>query len=335
MTATDNPFRTEAGMKIHGEIVSWECGTGGNVPYATVLSALTAAGFDAKVARRMLPRNAFARATGILAEKRIIRKLSEDTATMRFQFTAEERDLSGDRLNYNYEAVLTLDKVTGVVTSADSPALAARAQTLIATIADERTPSDVTRIVQMLFEFNADNDLFPVRKAGGCYFVPQRHADLLDRMERFLTDVGGSLRRFPVPAGTRQGDKSVAESVTDGVESLLAEYTARVGDFDADSRDSTLERHVERLNQVRFKIESYAEFLVESRDELMAGLEKARAALRLKVAELGRKVQVPGEKAPEEAQDPLGAPETTPAASGPAGEVAAAFAAVEAEMAGV
>jgi len=277
--------------KVHGEIVSWDVPAGKWIDYAKVLAALDGAGLDKGVARKMLHRNAFARACFHLSERRIIRKLSENGAEMKFQFTAESRDESLARLAYNYEAAVTLDKVTGKVTCAESPELEAKAQKLVNDAADVRSPADITRMVQTLFDREAD--LFPVREKGGVYFVPAKFEPFLEKVELFITAVGGNIRRFPVPVGTASGDKSVKASVEEGMAGFVAEHVAAIEAFDDTTRDSTLEKMVERINNTRFKAEAYADFLGEQKAAVEEALAEARKLLRQKVAALGRRTAVP------------------------------------------
>src|SRR6185369_4223802 len=99
----------------------------------------------------------------------------EDEAAVRFQFTHENRD--GDTYEYALETMLTLDKTTGTVTC-DLPGLATLAQEELDRATDARTVSDVTRVIQKLFDRHAD--LFPIRPQGGCYFVSDRHTAFVD-----------------------------------------------------------------------------------------------------------------------------------------------------------
>src|SRR3954454_11077624 len=95
--------------------------------------------------------------------------------------------------------------------SCDLPGLATLAQGALDECIASRNGGDLTRCLQRLFERNAD--LFPIRERGGCYFVPEVHSALVDRVGSLLRALGGSLRRFPVPAGTAHGDRSVKEAV--------------------------------------------------------------------------------------------------------------------------
>ena len=88
-----------------------------------------------------------------------------------------------------------------------------------------RTAGDVTTVIQRLFDRHAD--LFRIRDQGGCYFVPAAHMEFVEKVEKFVSVLNGNLRRFPIPAGTPQGDRSVKESVADGLDAPDRTTTAR------------------------------------------------------------------------------------------------------------
>ena len=194
------PVTVGAGTRLLGEVIAWAC-PGLAVPHLTLVEALRDAGLDESVARELAPRHAFARACKRLSDQRIIRPVAEDATSVTFQVTAESR--SGDRFEYELETMLVLDKQTGTV-SCDLPGLASLAQEELDRCVAARTGSDVTRVVQRLFERTAD--LFPVRPQGGAYFVPAAHTGFVDQVQSLLDRLGGRLYRFPVPAGTREGD---------------------------------------------------------------------------------------------------------------------------------
>ena len=70
-------------------------------------------------------------------------------------------------------------------------------------------------------------------------------------------EVTGRLSRFPVPAGTPHGDRSVKDAVAGGIATLIGEHRAAVAAFGSDTRESTLERAAERIRVTRHKIASY------------------------------------------------------------------------------
>jgi hypothetical protein len=165
MTATvPSPVPVGAGTRLLGEVIAWAC-PGVSVTHSGLVGALEAAGLDPGVARELAPRHAFSRACRRLSDQRIIRPVAEDAASIKFQFTHESRE--GDRYEYRLETTLTLDKQTGAVTC-ELPGLATLAQEELDRCIAARTGGDITRVVQKLFEREAD--LFAIRPQGGTYF---------------------------------------------------------------------------------------------------------------------------------------------------------------------
>jgi hypothetical protein len=268
------------GTRLLGEVITWSC-SGVRVRHSDLVGALREAGLDESAARELAPRHAFARACRKLSEARIIRPVSEDAHSIRFQFTAERREEG--RYTYELETLLTLDKASGKV-SCDLPGLATLAQEELDRCIAARTGSDVTRVIQRLFERQAD--LFPVRPGGGCYFVPQEHVAFVDRVQAFLGRLNGKMNRFPVPAGTPEGDRSVKDAVADGLAGLIAEHRSAVAAFGSDTREETLERAAGRIRDTRFKVAAYAEYLAGEKDRLERELAQAAAELRARVESL-------------------------------------------------
>jgi hypothetical protein len=276
-TEANGLYPVAPGTRLLGEVIAWTC-SGVAVRHIDLVEALRASLLDESVARELAPRHAFTRACKRLSDARIIRQVGEDERSLKFQFTQESRH--GDRFTYDFETLLSLDKKTGLVTC-DLPGLATLAQEELDRCIAARTGADVTRVVQKLFERHAD--LFPVRPQGGAYFCPQRHAAFVDKVQSFLGVLNGQVLRFPVPAGTAEGDRSVKEAVAAGLAALVEEHRAAVEAFGADTRPDTLGRAAERIRQARFKVEAYAELLAEERGRLERGLAEAVRALRDKV----------------------------------------------------
>jgi hypothetical protein len=233
------------------------------------------------VARELAPRRAFARACRQLSEQRIIRQVGEDDAVITFQFTAERRE--DGRYTYELETLLTLAKATGKVTC-PLPGLATLAQEKLDECIASRTSADVTRVVQRLFERKAD--LFPIREQGGAYFTPAEHVGFVDRVQAFLSRINGRMGRFPVPAGTPEGDRSVKEAVAEGIASLIAEHHAAIFGFGEDTRQHTLERAAQRIRLTKHNVETYSAYLADEQEKLELALTAASARLRPKVDEL-------------------------------------------------
>jgi hypothetical protein len=274
------PFALPEGTKLHGEILTWAC-TGVTVRHADLIAALKDADLDEGVARELAPRHAFARACRKLARDRIIRQVAEDDTTLTFQFTQESR--REDKYEYTLETLLLLDKGSGKV-SCELAGLATLAQERLDEAIVARTGADVTRVVQRLFDRQAD--LFAVRERGGVYFVPIAHAGFIDKVQCFLGKINGRLLRFPVPAGTAEGDRSVKEAVACGLAAVIQEHRSAIASFGEDTREGTLERAAERIRLTRHKLSAYSEYLSEERGRLEKELTLASSELRAKVESL-------------------------------------------------
>lgn len=269
--------------ELLGEIVCWDAFSL-KIGYQHLKDALTNAGLDAAVAREMLPRHAFSRACTKLKDQRIIRQVDEDDSVIRFQFTAEAREAGGFR--YDKEATLTLTKEDGTI-ACDSDELAAAARAELSNAMDVRTASDVTRIVQRLFEDKRQigRDLIPLKRGGGFYFVRKEQAAFVDQIQAFVRGVGADMNRFPIAAGTPEGNASVKEAVAAKMDSLIGDFAKTVDEFDpsAGTKDHVLQAYVDRVTLLKHKVESYASYLEDEKARLVDSIKAQTDALTAKI----------------------------------------------------
>lgn len=277
-----------AGLKLLGKVISWDLPENTRVNHHDLEQALTVAGLDPKMARELRPRYAFARASHKLAKDRVIKRVAETETALMFQFNSAYKDLTSGYYNYDFETVLQLDKDTGVISCADPTKadLVHEAQTLLNQARVERTTTDVSNIIKRLFE-RSNVDLFPIRSSGGAYFVFEKEADFVNKVNAFVRQVNGNLVLFPVPVGTQEGNKSVREAVEYGLQQMIDEHLAVVNAFDLTTRDSTMDKTAEKLEATRFKIEAYAEYLEHAKGKLEASLAAAKDTLKAKILEVG------------------------------------------------
>lgn len=271
-------LNTIDGIELLGEVIAFHSGSGEKY-YPDVLDAIESSGLDPNIAKEKSPRDAFSRAIKHLSERRIIRVLRETKDVADFQFTSER--VEGDEYKYDLEAIVTLNKTTGCVACPLNLDLADAAQKLVDWHRQHRTTNDVTHMVQKVF--HKRGDLFPLRDQGGVYFVPVQHIALVDQIETFLSRLGGRVNRFPVPQGTRRGDKSVKEAVQEGMARMVQEHEDAVSGFGIETQDFVLERQVEKIRVTRAKLEAYSCYLESKRDELTAKLEDMDAVLRERI----------------------------------------------------
>ena len=75
------PFPLPIGTTLLGEVIAWTC-SGVTVTHPALLAALRDARLDERVARELAPKHAFTRACKKLCDRRIIRRVAEDDATV-------------------------------------------------------------------------------------------------------------------------------------------------------------------------------------------------------------------------------------------------------------
>lgn len=253
-----------------GEVVAWSI-RGVRVPVSSVVRALEAAGLETDVATTFKPRNAFARACHSLevdADEdnvgRIIRRVVENDTAIVFQFTAEhleEIGINQSAFDYEREGLVTLNKVTGDVTCQNQEIQLAARQALLVAM-DIRTSYDITMIVQRLFKRHGD--IIPVRPhTGGAYFVLKQYRPFLHQVGVFLGHLGNSLSRFPIVAGDPEGNRSIREAVTHVIDKALTEYESSLREFGPDTSTRTIGAVARKVQEARFRIDAYQEFLDE------------------------------------------------------------------------
>ena len=274
--------------KMLGEIITWKV-QGVAISHADLISGLMASDLDCDVAKELAPRNAFARACSKLDSERIIRKVAEDHATITFQFTKEA--LEEGKFSYHFESLIFVNKHSGKITS-ENLELEQLAKEEFCRCMEARTASDVTRLIQRLFERHAD--LFSIRDQGGVYFVPAVHHGFIAKVENFLRNIGGTLQRFPIPAGSPQGDRAVQDAVASGLQGIIDEHLEAVRMFGEDTRPETLHRAEEKIRATRLKIQGYGFYLDKKREDLEASLQKASELLRSRMTFL---IEAPSEEA--------------------------------------
>jgi len=276
---TVSQMEAAAAVSSWGEIITWNAG--GAKAHADVVKALEAAGLDAAVAKAMLPRHAWTRACGRLAKDRVI-NLVDDSDKKRLGFQFNRIDIQAGEANFPLEATVWVDTQTGDVSSSH-PGLQAAGQEALNRAMAERTAGDITNIVQRIFDAagGAFPDLYAIRQQGGCYFVPSKHGVLTDKIEQFLREMGGNIRRFAVPKGHASSERSMGEAVLDGVRHVIAGYKAEAETLDVETtRATTWENKIAAVRAAREKVLELDAFLGAKRDQLAADLDAIDDALR-------------------------------------------------------
>jgi hypothetical protein len=268
--------------KDAGDILSWGV-DGAEVSEAKVRDSLAAAGLPHKALKPLSPKVAFSRTVKPLEDEGIlVEKVSRKGKVILYQFTDEAND--GNSIRHSEKCFVTLDVYSAATTSTD-PGIGAMVEAGMRLQLSRRTNQDITYLVQKLFKNNAD--LFPINRSKGvAYFMPYKHAEFADKVEKFLDEVGGYLDRWPVPEGTRRGGKAITKAVRGGLDQLLDDLEYAVKLFDEDTRRGTVNRKTTDYEVAKAKIEAYGQFLAGSQSELLLRAEKIKEKLRKKLEEL-------------------------------------------------
>ncbi len=267
-------------MRLLGEVICWNVGAKSHA-FKDVVQALKDAELNDKAARELLPRYAFTRAMKHLKEERVIDPLNDEGDVQKFQLT--QRLMKEGQWEYSPETVLELNTITGKVTCANKK-VEAFAQAKLNECIEVRTSTDITKIIQKLFD--NETDLFPIKDAGGVYFVPDAFVLFSDKVEKFVGTLGGALIRFPVPADTKQGDKNVGNAIANGLDAIVDDHRQAIADFGLNTQHGTLERAAEKIKETRVKVEAYASYLDDRKQELLDALTEANRELLGKVQHL-------------------------------------------------
>ena len=271
----------QSGGDLLGEIITWNMSSAGTLDHTQVKSELRAAGLDDGVSRKILPRHAFTRAAKAMRDGRAIDKVKDGDDVITFQFT--KKFCRDNDIEFKKEAIVRLNKTSGIV-SCDDKSIEETAQNEVDRCTVERTTSDVTKIIQKLFDDSAD--MFPIREQGGVYFVPAAHTDFTAKVQLFVEKLNGHVVRFPVMKGTKQGDSSVAMSVKATMESMIQDHIEAVDGFTLSTGSNTIETQAEKIKQTRVKLEAYADYLGREAKALTKQVEDANKKLTAKIKSL-------------------------------------------------
>lgn len=261
-----------------GDVASWK------VPAEVTLKELRAglvrAGLDEGLASDMAPRNALRRALREMSKNRVIRKLKQDGEILSFQINQEKRE--NGHLEFPYEADVELNVTTGALGGTDG-SIVTQARTLLDEHLEKRVTSDLTRLVQKVFD-SRKAALIPIREQGGAYFVPDQHHDLIESCRVLLKAIGGNLRTFSVRLGSEDTAASVAESMTDYLLGLIGEFNKSCEEVTGDSQKRVSTKRFSEIGDMKSKLSCYRGLLRGFADQIETSINDAEKALIAKLA---------------------------------------------------
>lgn len=251
------------------------------VEFYRLRAALSGAGWESGLAREMLPRDAFARAARQLRQGRLIDVVAETDDSILFQLTRKWSD--ENEVHFALDTQLTLDKTTGRVTCSDD-ALRVHAEGLISAHLGKRSRQDVLRILKKVYE-GAKADLVVISDAGGVYFVPDYHGQLIDATRKFLAHIDGKLRsEFRVFWGDPEAEQSAAGNVLEHLQGLIAEFRDSCAVLTHESKPFLVDRRTAEVTALRDKLDSYRGLLSAYSDEITSEIDKAERDMLARIS---------------------------------------------------
>ena len=264
-----------------GEVVTHDI-YGVTIRFEAIVNALREAGLDTSYARKLTPKSAFSRACRTLRKTRAIDQLKEVSPYIQYQLTRKALSDAGV-FDYTLDHIVTLDTENGSIRCDTSQEVADKAQQMLDSELGTRKSGDITKIVQKLFKDNGD--LFPIcPRKGVAYFVPDEHRDFTNKVEKFMTAVGGTLGRFPIMKGTEEGNRSVRECMDHGLNTMITELQEVADKFSVKTREKTIKENKEEWDRVTFKLRNYSSYLGGKVKELEDRMAEARQKVRERLA---------------------------------------------------
>lgn len=273
---------TETTNNVDSRLVGWQVSFNfpDSVSYATFRDAFIKSGWDVSIAREMLPRDAWSRATRSMKKNRDIDRVKEEEKTIAFQFTTKFLDEGAAEMQFSKECVLTLDKETGTVTG-DNDELASLAEKSIREHIGKRDSGDMLRAVKKCVEEHK-KDLIITSKAGGAYFIPDTQPQLLSQIDTFLAAVGGNYywkaRVFLGDPNSSEG-KAISENILRHLTTLVAQWKEKSAPLGPDARPFMIQRRQEALAEIKEKMQGYRDLLGILAEEAETAVNDAETQL--------------------------------------------------------
>ncbi len=236
-------------------------------------------GFDDRYARQHNYRSAFQRCLKNLETKRIIRLVHEDSNRMLYQFTEERLNEDEDRLEYNEEDQIEVDKMRYFASHDFRTALVKGNADLRDRLAEmfeleksRYTTNDVSRYIKKILR--DETDMVSIRKQGSVYFVPAAGHQVVNRISQLLdmiTSEGkgtASMGQFPL-VDSSASRQQVSDNVEAEVIAVLQNMEQEMAKVQSDDvTDKWLNHRLEKIEQVKTRIDMYAKVLGDKQGKL-------------------------------------------------------------------
>jgi hypothetical protein len=235
--------------------------------------ALKSCGIDAKYAAEHNYLATFKRALKQMETQRIIRIISNNSMTLKCQFTQETiKDEEGQEVfDYDRETVVVIDKVNYRKTkNFESSILQCRddiKKVLVEHFMKEKTrynSQDITRYVQNILRNGAD--IISLRDQGCLYYVPVGNKELLESLDKLIGMVSNNAGQFdymPLPDVQKSRDM-VTSAVTNNIENAFKMLEKEIDDKSKQTDTVSVNwknTRIQKIQRIQERLQKYQELL--------------------------------------------------------------------------
>jgi hypothetical protein len=278
------------GQDTHGDVVIWTL-TNTQYDVHDLLAAIAKCEIKGASIKDLRLKSAFLRAIRELKGEMAIDDVS-DKNIVSFQFSHKEYEtvdgLKRVKHAYNYQMCLHENgNITCTHENADvAIVISDMVKDRLAAIKCFRSAAEVSRMIKGLFKDNGD--IFSIdEEKGVAYFVPAQCYDFLDKVELFVSEIGGKLTRLPIVKGDSTGDGNVRDVMSKGLKKMYKELEASVEGWDDSTRKSTMKKRIEDFHTLNYKISVYADHFEDQAKELRSKADEVKRTLTEKITALG------------------------------------------------
>ena len=203
----------------------------------------------------------------------IVGKVKEDKDITIYQFTLET--VNGVGLDYEREAVITLDKSTGDITSTDDTLT----EKIKARVMQENEKYHSIDIRSMFYKVMQKHG-HTIRPRSGVWFVLSSEFEWIDRLINFARCVGCNAEEHPVIDLTHEKEqlsRTYEDDAREALEELSQEIDAMI---DAKKSPRIIEKRLEEINFLQSKCDLYQKALGIQQEGVQKRIEELNNRLR-------------------------------------------------------
>ena len=236
-----------------------------------------------------------------MADAKLIDRVLWTQETVSFQISGRLKVALG--IDYTKEAVVMLDRATGVIASNCGTTQAAVIAEFTKAEKERRT-QDITRLIRRILDQKLNTTVFPIK--GGAFFVATGEKPLLDNIETFVSLVGGHTVRWAIAEGAGQNNTQVQTVVVDSLQQTIYDIENHISDINAESTDLKVRNAQKKLDEINTVLLGNAKWIGDQLGRLEDYLATCRVLLEKRQEICPETVSEPFHAEPDDREEPEG-----------------------------